>query len=99
MPFSIVNKAGRQTLTLEGAVTVRHAQELAAQLGQKLEESRALVVAAAGLADIDTCILQLLCSLRKTVPALSFENPSEAFLGAVDRCGLKRELLGGQEDM
>jgi hypothetical protein len=51
------------------------------------------------LEDIDTCILQLLCSLRKTVPAFSFDNPSEVFIGAVDRCGLRRELLGGREDL
>ena len=56
-----------------------------------------VVVDTGGLEDIDTCILQMLCSLRKTVPALSFDNPSEAFIGAVDRCGLRRELLSARE--
>jgi hypothetical protein len=51
------------------------------------------------LEDIDTCILQLLYSLRQTVPALSFDKPSEAFIAAVDRCGMRRELLGAREDL
>jgi hypothetical protein len=51
------------------------------------------------LEDVDTCILQLLCSLRKTLPGVAFENPSPALVGALDRCGLRRELLGGREDL
>ena len=97
MPFSIASAQGRQILRLEGAVTIRHAQDLAAKLGEALENGAPVVVDAGGLEDIDTCILQLLYALRKTVPALSFDNPSESFLGAVDRCGLRRELLGGRE--
>ena len=62
-----------------------------------LEDRTPVAVDTGGLEDIDTCILQLLCSLRKTVPALSFDNPSEAFVSAVDRCGLRRELLGARE--
>jgi hypothetical protein len=49
------------------------------------------------LEDIDTCILQLLYALRKTVPGVSFDNPSEFFIAAVDRCGLRRELLSARE--
>src|SRR5450432_2069751 len=98
MPFSIVSTQGRQILKLEGAVTIRHAHDLAAKLGECLEDGTPVGVDTGGLEDIDTCILQLLYSLRKTVPALSFDNPSEAFTGAVDRCGLRRELLGARED-
>ena len=98
MPFSIASKQGRQILKLEGAVTVRHAQDLAAGLGEVLEDGAPVGVDTGSLEDIDTCILQLLCSLRKTVPALSFDNPSEVFVAAVDRCGLRRELLGARED-
>jgi anti-anti-sigma regulatory factor len=97
MPFSIVNGRGKQILKLEGAVTVRHAHELAARLAEGLEDGTPVEVDTAGLEDIDTCILQLLYSLGKTVQALSFDNPSEAFLGAVDRCGLRRELLRARE--
>jgi anti-anti-sigma regulatory factor len=99
MAFSIAGAEGKQILRLAGAVTIRNAQDLAAQVGEHLEDGLPLVVDAAGLEDIDTCILQLLYSLRKTVPALSFHKPSDAFLNAVDRCGLRRELLGGPEDL
>ena len=99
MPFSIANKQGRQILRLEGAVTIRHAQDLAAKLGEGLEDGTPIGVDTGDLEDIDTCILQLLYSLRKTFPALSFDNPSDAFIGAVDRCGLRRELLGAREGL
>jgi ABC-type transporter Mla MlaB component len=98
MPFSVTSKDGRQILKLEGAVTIRHAQNLAARLAEGLEDGRPVEVDTGDLQDIDTCILQLLCSLGNTVPALSFEDPSDVFLGAADRCGLRRELLRARED-
>ena len=101
MPFTISIAAGRggQILKLEGAVTIRHACDLAAMLRKGLEDSAPLEVDTGGLEDIDTCVLQLLCSLRKTAPAVSFDNPSEAFLAAVERCGLRRELLGARDGL
>lgn len=108
MPFSIASTPGRQILKLEGAVTIRQAQELATRLAEELyapedaanpEDGIPVGVDTEGLEDIDTCILQLLCSVRKTVPALSFDNPSDAFIGALDRCSLRRELLGAREDL
>src|ERR1035441_266018 len=98
MPFSVTTTEGRQVLKLEGAVTIRHSQDLAARLEEGLEDGTPVGVDTGGLEDIDTCILQLLYSLRKTAPALSFDNPSEVFIGAVDRCGMRRELLGARED-
>ena len=99
MQFSITKKPGGQTLTLEGAVTVRNAEELAAKLGEDLEDGTPVEVDTAGLEDVDTCILQLLYSLRKTVPALSFVNPSEAFNVQVDRRCLRRELFSAREGL
>ncbi|MGD1090677.1 MAG: STAS domain-containing protein [Bryobacteraceae bacterium] len=99
MPFTIANRQDRQILTLEGAVTIRDAQDLAARLKEDLEDGTQLGIDTQGLEDIDTCILQLLCSLRKTVSALSFDNPSEVFIGAVERCGLRRELLSAREGL
>ena len=99
MPFSITSTQGRLVLELEGAVTIRDAQDLAARLGEGLGDGVPVDVDTEGVADIDTCILQLLYSLRKTVPALSFDNPSEAFTAAVDRCGLRRELLSAREGL
>ena len=97
MPFSIVNEEGRHFLNLEGSVTVQHAHELAAKLGETLEDGTPVSVGTRDLEDIDTCILQLLYSLRKTVPEVCFDNPSELFIAAVDRCGLRRELLSVRE--
>jgi anti-anti-sigma regulatory factor len=99
MPFSIAATQGKLVLKLEGAVTIRHAQDLAAKLAENLEVGTPLGVDTAGLEDVDTCILQLLFSLRNTVREFSFDNPSDAFIGAVDRCGLRRELLGAREDL
>ena len=97
MPFSIVNEQGRHFLHLEGSVTVQYAHDLAAKLGETLEGGIPVSVGTRDLEDIDTCILQLLYSLRKTVPGVSFDNPSEFFIAAVDRCALRRELLSARE--
>ena len=81
-------------------MTIRHAGDLAARIGEALDGCVSVVVDTTGLRDVDTSILQLLCSLHKTAPALSFHQPSAEFLAAVDRCGLRRELLGGvREDV
>ena len=85
MAFSIEKKDDRQILKLTGVIIIRDAQNLAAMLGESLEDGVPVSIETEGLEDMDTCILQLLCSLSKTVRDLSFENPSEAFLGAVDR--------------
>jgi len=37
--------------------------------------------------------------LRRTVPGLDFNRPSDAFLAAADRCGLRRELLNQRENL
>jgi anti-anti-sigma regulatory factor len=99
MAFTITSTADRQILTLAGAVTIRNAGDLAVQLREGLEDGKSLGVDTQGLEDIDTSILQLLCSLRKSLPALSFENPSAAFVCAVDRSGLRRELLSVREGL
>jgi anti-anti-sigma regulatory factor len=97
VPFSIDNEQDKHILNLQGSVTVQHAHDLAAKLGEIIEGETPLSVSTKDLEDIDTCILQLLCSLRKTVSALSFDNPSESFIAAVDRSGLRRELLSVRE--
>jgi anti-anti-sigma regulatory factor len=88
----------KQILKLEGVLTVRDAHDMAVRLREGLEEGAVIGIDTEGLEDSDTCILQLLCSLRKSVPAVSFNEPSEAFLRAVDRCGLRRELLGTRDN-
>ena len=97
MAFSLVNRQGTLMLTLDGTVTIRQARELAAKLAEDLEDGMPVAVDTGGLEDIDTCVLQLLCSLRKAASSFSCESPSEVFVSQVDRCGLRRELLGGRE--
>jgi ABC-type transporter Mla MlaB component len=99
MPYTIASSQGTQILKLEGAVTIRHVRDLAARLAEVLEDGAPLGVDTASLEDIDTGVLQLLCSLGRTVPALHFDKPSDAFLRAMDRCGLRRELLGWKESL
>lgn len=98
MPFAVHKTENRLSLDLEGEVTIRHAGNLAASIGEVLDGCVSVVVDTARLRDVDTSILQLLCSLHKTVPAFSFNQPSAEFLAAVNRCGLRRELLAGVQE-
>jgi anti-anti-sigma regulatory factor len=68
-------------------------------LAKALENQAPVLVDTQNLEDIDTCILQLLCSVQKIATALSFDNPSEAFVNAIERCGLRRELIGVRESL
>ncbi len=99
MPFSMTASEGKQILHLEGAVTITHARKLAAMVGESLDESMPLEVESRQLADIDTCILQFLCSLQRTVPQLTFATPSTALLIALERSQLRRALLGAGETL
>jgi anti-anti-sigma regulatory factor len=99
MPFEITRQRDTRILKLEGSITIRQAQELAARLTEDLEDHTSVSVNTGSLEDIDTCILQLLCSLHKAAIALSFDNPSEVFVNAVERCGLRRELIGAREGL
>lgn len=99
MPFDITSSQDLRILKLEGAITIRQAQELATRLADAIEDRVPVSVDTQSLEDIDTCILQLLGSLRKTVIALSFDNPSEVFVNAIERCGLRRELMGTRESL
>ena len=97
MPFSVETEQGRFVLSMAGAITVQHAHDLAGRLGEVTDAGVAVSVVTTNLEDVDTCILQLLRSLQKTVPQVSFDKPSEVFIRAVDRCCLRRELLGSKE--
>jgi anti-anti-sigma regulatory factor len=96
--YSIVKSQGIEIVKLEGAVTIRDAQDLAATLREGLEDGAPVALDTAALEEIDTSILQLLYALRKTAPELSFGDPAEPFTRALERCGLRRDLLGGRED-
>lgn len=92
-PFSIVHSPDGIVLRLEGAVDIRSARDLAASLNECREACARVVVDTASLTEVDTPILQLLCSLRKSVRELTFSDPSDAFLGMLDRRGMRRALF------
>jgi len=94
MPITVQKTGGELTVDLEGAVTIRHAQEMAEQIGEHMDGVVSVTVGTTRLRDVDTSILQLLCSLRKTVQGFRLESPSREFVAAVDRSGLRLELLG-----
>lgn len=93
MPFEIQTTEKDLLLQLTGGVTARHAAELGKCLASSLETGRTVTVNAGNVDDIDTSILQMLVSLRKTAAMFVLQEFSEAFASAVDRCALRRELL------
>ena len=98
MPYRIQKQDNRLEVELSGGVTARHVSELAGHLASSLKGEITVVVLTRELDDIDTSVLQMLVSLRKTVTTLLFENPSEAFVNAVERCALRRELLADSKE-
>jgi len=93
MPYEIQNTTQGLILELTGGVTVRHAAELGKCLASSLTSGVTVVVRTRELEDIDTSILQMLVSLRRTTASFVVEDPSEAFVNLVDRCALRGELL------
>ncbi len=93
MPYTIQKDKRNIALELSGGVTARDVGELARSLAASLSSESAVIVRTVRLEDIDTSVLQMLVSLRKTAASLTVEEPSEVFVSAVDRCALRRELL------
>ena len=98
MPFEIQTTTEGLILRLSGGVTYDMPPSSRKRLASSLTSGIPVVVRTRELDDIDTSILQMLVSLRKTTPAFVLENPSEAFVNAVDRCALRRELLAESKD-
>ena len=98
MPYTIQTKDNKLALELTGGVTARDVGVISGQLAPSLKGELTVVIDTRELEDIDTSVLQMLVSLRKTVSALLFENPSEIFVNAVDRCALRRELLADSKE-
>jgi anti-anti-sigma regulatory factor len=97
MPYFVQQNEGSLILELKGGVTARDVGELAKCVAASLTSGAGVVVRAQDLEDVDTSVLQMLVSLRKTAVAFRLENPSEAFLNAMDRCSLRRDLVAGKD--
>ncbi len=98
MPFTIENSDGVMRLVLTGGVTIRHARTLVQSISSALPPNASVVVQTKDLDDIDTSALQVLLSLQKTASTFAIEDCSQAFLDAVDRCALRRDLLAGWKE-
>jgi ABC-type transporter Mla MlaB component len=94
MSLSIQRLSDALTVRLDGDATLRDVQQAAAELGKAIEGVSRVTIDASGLACIDASFLQLLCSLRLTVPVLEFAGAPALLLAAAERLGLRRELLG-----
>jgi ABC-type transporter Mla MlaB component len=99
MPYSLHSTEEGLILELTGGLTARHVADLAGSLGSCVSSGSNVSVRASDVADVDTSILQLLVSLRKTSAAFAIDEPSDAFINAVDRCALRRELLSGVREV
>lgn len=98
MAIRITRTESLLRLELEGVLSIRQAAEEARLLAASLDGAPAVEIETSALQDADTAILQLLCSLKKSVPELRFASPSAGFLAAVERCGLTSELLAGYRE-
>jgi anti-anti-sigma regulatory factor len=98
MPYQIQKTELGLVLELKGGVTVRHAAELGKSLASALTSGISVEVRTQELEDVDTSVLQMLVSLRKTAGAFVLQDPSKAFLDAAERCALRRELVGPSKE-
>lgn len=98
MAYEVQSTKNGLVLELKGEVTARHVGELGAALASSLTSATAVTVRTTELEDIDTSVLQMLVSLRKTAASFVMEDPSEPFVIAVDRSALRRELLAQSKE-
>lgn len=99
MPYSLTPTNQHLVLSLHGAANIYDAQELAAQLRENIEPGRPILVEMQQLEEIDTCMLQLLYSLRSSGAAVTLGNPAEPFWSAAEAVGLHREFDRGSEEL
>lgn len=97
MPFTIQAEDGKVIVELKGGVTARHVAELAKDVASALAGAPPVVIRAGEVEDIDTSVLQMLVAVRKNAAEFLIEAPSMAFLEAVERCALRRELIARAE--
>ncbi len=92
MAFQISEQENENVLVLSDDVGVPQAAELHGALLPIALSSKPIVVEAQAVTSIHTSILQMLISLKQSVPRLSVRSASPAFASAVDRLGLKARL-------
>lgn len=100
MAFSLqVNEANIKVI-FEEDVRVDQARGLWEQLMKAGVPDSVLTIDAKACRSVDFSILQLLWAARALAKSLVVENPSAAFVGSLDRAGMRRafrEALRGQQ--
>lgn len=90
MAFSLqVNEANIKVI-FEGNVGIDQARTLWEQLMKAGVPDSVLTVDAGACHSADFSILQLLWSARALAKSFAVENPSAAFVGSLDRAGMRR---------
>jgi len=92
MPFQIQPQEKVNVLVLSEDFTIAHAAELHAALLPLAIEDKPIAIETQAVTSIHTSIVQLLFSLKQSVPQFELRSVSPAFVGAVERLGLKTTL-------
>lgn len=92
MPFEIKSREQETVLVLSEDITIAHAAELHAALLPVALQDKPIAVEAGAVTAIHTSILQILLSLRQSVPSFTLRSVSVPFSSAVNRLGLNHSL-------
>lgn len=87
---------GLHVLTLEGTLTRADAPQMVALLRAASPSLERLEVDARELRAVDTCVLQVLCSVRKSV-RLFATGGSAVLDAALERAGLGLDLIAAED--
>lgn len=100
MAFDLQVNDANIKLVFEGDVRIDQAHALWEQLMRAGVPDTVLTVDAGACHSADLSILQLLWAARALAKSFVLENPSAAFLGSLDRAGMRRafrDALRGQQ--
>ena len=96
MSFQIRQYENENALILSGAITVDQAADLHAALLPLALEARPIAVEADTVTSVHTSILQMLLSLKQSVPQFDLRAVSPAFTDAMARLGLNSLLASSK---
>ena len=103
MQFKLTTSEEESVLSLNGELTLLHAEQFKAELMQALDSSRRVVIDTRGLSEIDLACLQLFCSAHRSALAREQElvlgTPrSDAFTRQIAQSGLIYGQLCGNDN-
>ena len=93
MSFQIVNQENENVLILSEDIGVAQASELHAALLPLALSDKPIAVQAQAVTSIHASIVQLLLSLKRSIPQFELRSPSPAMDAALLRLGLKAHFI------